>query len=112
MPATSRIRNPQTLALLGQQLRRTRQAAGLSQSRVSKMRQATVSKIENGLDVNLDTFISCAAALGLELVLVTPGEASIIRQQQDPNRQPQRFSPPGPPALDLLEELDFLRDPE
>lgn len=62
--------------------------------------------------MNLDTFISCAAALGLELVLVTPGEASIIRQQQDPHRQPQRFSPPSPQALDLLEELDFLRDPE
>lgn len=76
------------------------------------MRQATVSKIENGHDVNLDTFISCAAALGLELVLVSPGQASIIRQQQDPDRQPRRLTPADPVALDLLEELDFLRDPE
>ncbi|MDO4682979.1 MAG: helix-turn-helix transcriptional regulator [Lautropia sp.] len=112
MPTASRVRNPQALALLGQQLRRTRLAAGLPQSRVGGMRQATVSRIENGLDVNLDTFISCSAALGLELVLVTPGQASIIRQQQDPKHRPHRTPPPGPPALDLLEELDFLRDPE
>jgi transcriptional regulator with XRE-family HTH domain len=101
-------RNPETLAHLGQQLRRARDTAGLAQGRVKNMRQATVSKIENGFDVTLDTLLTYAAALGLELALVPAGQASRLEGKSDFAGQP-----PSPvQALDLLTEFKHLQDPE
>jgi transcriptional regulator with XRE-family HTH domain len=104
MKAPTRIRNPETLLFLGQQLRNTREAAGLSQSRVKNMRQATVSKIENGLDVTLDTLLTYAAALGLELALLPVGQAL-------PQLPGDRAAAPKPAPLDLLTEFEYLKDP-
>ncbi|MBK5912895.1 helix-turn-helix domain-containing protein [Rhodocyclus purpureus] len=70
-----RIKNPESLARLGKQLRRRREQSGIAQGNVFGMRQATVSKIENGGDVTLDTFVSYAASLGLEVALVPIGQA-------------------------------------
>jgi hypothetical protein len=39
------------------------------------MRQGTVSKIENGLDVTLDTFLTHVASLGLEIALLPLGQS-------------------------------------
>jgi transcriptional regulator with XRE-family HTH domain len=103
MKAPTRIRNPETLLFLGQQLRHVREAAGLSQSRVKNMRQATVSKIENGLDVTLDTLLTYAAALGLELALLPVGQALPLL--------PGDRTTPTPAPLDLLTEFDYLKDP-
>lgn len=61
-----RIKNPDSLIRLGKQLRSLRELAGTPQGKVRGMRQATVSKIENGGDVTLDTVISYMSALGLK----------------------------------------------
>jgi transcriptional regulator with XRE-family HTH domain len=108
MPSTSRVRNPETLAHLGAQLRRAREAAGLSQSRVQHMRQGTVSKVENGLDVTLDTLLTYAASLGLEIALVPLGHAALL-QHRSPADEPGAAAGPPAPA-DLLTEFDHLRD--
>jgi transcriptional regulator with XRE-family HTH domain len=108
MPSTSRVRNPETLAHLGAQLRRAREAAGLSQSRVQHMRQGTVSKVENGLDVTLDTLLTYAASLGLEIALVPLGQAALL-QLRSPADEPGAAAGPPVPA-DLLTEFDHLRD--
>jgi transcriptional regulator with XRE-family HTH domain len=97
----SRPGNPETLACLGKRLRRVREAAGLAQGRIRGMRQGTVSKIENGLDVTLDTFLTYAASLGLEIVLVPIGQAALPRAEAT-----------GEPPMDLLAEFEHLRDEE
>jgi transcriptional regulator with XRE-family HTH domain len=97
----SRLRNPETLASLGKTLRHAREAAGLAQGRVKNMRQGTVSKIENGLEVTLDTFITYASSLGLEVALVPVGRTALLQAGQAANRSI---------PLDLLDEFDFLRD--
>lgn len=105
MKPPPRARNPETLALLGQQLRRTREAAGLSQSKVQHMRQGTVSKIENGLDVTLDTLLTYAASLGLEVALVPIGQATALQPQAPSNARHPAV------AADLLTEFEHLKDP-
>lgn len=107
-----RVKNPESLQRLGKQLRRYRKQAGLVQSKVPGMRQASVSKIENGGDVTLDTFVSYAAALGLELVAVPIGqalalEAPVLRAEEQTS-DPSRMARP----LDLLDEFSYLRDEE
>jgi hypothetical protein len=99
----SRIRNPETLALLGKSLRYVRETAGLAQGRVKNMRQGTISKIENGLEVTLDSFITYATSLGLEIALVPIGQATLPQAK----RPASRAAP-----LDLLDEFDHLRDAE
>ncbi|MFT4099811.1 MAG: helix-turn-helix transcriptional regulator [Burkholderiaceae bacterium] len=105
-----RIRNPETLALLGRRLRQAREAAGLAQSKVKPMRQGTVSKVENGLDVTLDTFVTYAAALGLEVALVPIGRAAILQADRPGGERASAAAPRRP--TDLLSELDHLKDPE
>lgn len=95
-----RIKSPETLARLGKQLRQQREGAGVTQSKVHGMRQATVSKIENGGDVTLDTFISYAASLGLEVALVPIGQARVGAD----------VLPPAGRPMDLLTEFSDLRD--
>ena len=76
MPTPRPTHNADVLAHLGQQLRQIREAAGRSQGGLRHhrqgqprpLRQATVSHIENGHDVTLDSFISYVSALGLELL--------------------------------------------
>ncbi|MCW5220494.1 helix-turn-helix domain-containing protein [Verminephrobacter aporrectodeae] len=105
-----RIRNPETLALLGQQLRRAREVAGLSQGRVKNMRQGTVSKIENGLDVTLDTLLTYAASLGLEVAFLPLGQAALL--QPRPSFGNLISAAPQSTPSDLLTEFDHLRDPQ
>jgi transcriptional regulator with XRE-family HTH domain len=109
MKPKTRVRNPETLAQLGRQLRRAREAAGLPQSRVKNMRQGTVSKVENGLDVTLDTLLTYAASLGLELALVPLGQADRLQLKSDADERAS--SDPQPAPIDLLTEFDDLRDP-
>lgn len=110
MKPQSRVRNPETLALLGKQLRRARKAAGLAQGNVKHMRQGTVSKIENGREVTLDTFLTYAGSLGLELALVPIGQAALLEQK----RLSGKSTPPVPESapIDLLTEFEHLKDPE
>ena len=74
------------------------------------MRQGTVSKVENGLDVTLDTFLTYAASLGLEVALVPVGHAAALQPTLSPGTTPSAAVPPAP--KDLLSEFDHLRDPE
>ncbi|MFT3800765.1 MAG: helix-turn-helix transcriptional regulator [Burkholderiaceae bacterium] len=96
--------------MLGRQLREAREAAGLAQSKVQPMRQGTVSKVENGLDVTLDTFLTYAAALGLEVALVPIGRAAIIQTDRPAGGRASAAAPRTP--TDLLSEFDHLKDPE
>jgi transcriptional regulator with XRE-family HTH domain len=96
-------RNPQTLAALGKQLRHVRETAGLAQGRVKDMRQGTISKIENGLEVTLDSFITYATSLGLEVALVPIGQAALFQAGRTASR---------PVPIDLLDEFDYLKDAE
>ncbi len=72
-----RIKNSETLTKLGQILRAERERQDLSQAEISQrvrgLRQATVSKIERGGDVTVDTLISYATALKVELVFIPVG---------------------------------------
>jgi transcriptional regulator with XRE-family HTH domain len=97
----SRIRNPETLAALGKDLRHVRESAGLAQANVKNMRQGTVSKIENGLEVTLDSFITYATSLGLEVALVPVGQAGLFQSKRAASR-----------AADLLTEFAYLKDEE
>lgn len=107
MNTIKRIDNQETLTLLGKALRERRASMGLAQSAVRGVRQATISKIERGGDVTLDTLIGYAAALGLELVLAPIGQratlakASMVRVKTTDNAA----SPLG-----LLDEFADLRD--
>lgn len=96
-------RNPETLAALGKVLRHSREAAGLAQANVKNMRQGTVSKIENGLEVTLDTFITYATSLGLEVALVPVGRAALFHTGRATSQAA---------ATDLLTEFAHLRDAE
>jgi transcriptional regulator with XRE-family HTH domain len=109
MKLPARIRHPETLALLGQQLRRVREAARLPQSRVTHMRQGTVSKIENGQDVTLDTLLTYADSLGLEVALVPIGQAALLHQKSNAGDPGAAAALPAP--IDLLAEFDHLADP-
>ncbi len=74
------------------------------------MRQGTVSKVENGLDVTLDTFLTYAAALGLEVALVPIGRAAILQADRVAGEDTSTAAPWKP--TDLLSEFDHLKDPE
>ena len=108
-----RIKNPETIDRLGRQLRQQRERAGIAQSKVRGMRQATVSKIENGGDVTLDTFIAYAASLGLDVALVPLGYATGLA-----NLLPQAGTAPGSATtqagrpVDLLTHFSDLKDAE
>jgi transcriptional regulator with XRE-family HTH domain len=108
-----RIKNPESLERLGKQARFRREQAGIAQGKVRGMRQATVSKIENGGDVTLDTFISYAASLGLEVALLPVGQA-IGQSPMPPAAGSARSSllPPAAKPVDLLSEFSDLRDEE
>ncbi len=95
-----RVHNPESLVALGKQLRKRREELGLAQSKVRGIRQATISKIERGGDVTVDTLVSYANALGMELTFVAVGQTAFVRRG------------PRPPAraLDLLEEFSDLKD--
>ena len=114
-----RIKNPESVARLGRQLRAQREQARIAQGKVRGMRQATVSKIENGGDVTLDTFISYAVSLGLEVALVPIGQGTGqgaglgIGQGNLPPLSGSGGGVSTPPAgkpLDLLTEFNDLRD--
>lgn len=106
-----RIKNPQSLERLGKQLRLHREQAGIAQGKVRGMRQATVSKIENGNDVTLDTFISYAASLGLEVAVIPVGQvmAPSLVAPIASTAKLSLISPVAKPA-DLLTEFSDLRD--
>lgn len=110
MTSSRELRSPEALAVLGQQLRHAREAAGLTQGRVKHMRQATISKIENGLDVTLDSFLTYVASLGLEVALVPYGSAAPLQPATRTARGLATAQATRP--LDLLDELDYLKDPE
>lgn len=97
-----RITHPEQLARLGKLLRQHREQLGLAQGKARGMRQATVSKIENGRDVNLDTFVAYAGALGLEILLVPIGQGQARFQPGDAS---SNATPP-----DILSEFADLRD--
>ena len=102
----NRIKHPVTLARLGQALRLRREQLGMPQSKVDGMRQATVSKIENGGDVTVDTLISYASALGLEVTLAPIGQSQYLK----PGPVPAPDERAGSVPLDLLDEFDDLKD--
>lgn len=108
-----RIKNPRSLERLGKQLRLHREQAGIAQGKVRGMRQATVSKIENGNDVTLDTFISYAASLGLEVAMVPVGQV-MAQSLVPPTAGTGKHSliPPVAKPVDLLTEFSDLRDEE
>lgn len=107
MNTLKRINNQETLALLGKTLRERRASMGLAQSAVRGIRQATISKIERGGDVTLDTLIGYAAALGLELVLAPIGQrATLARAAIDRVKTTDNAANP----LGLLDEFSDLRD--
>jgi transcriptional regulator with XRE-family HTH domain len=107
----NRFKNPENLARLGKQLRSQREQARIVQSKVRGMRQATVSKIENGGDVTLDTLISYASSLGLEVALVPIGQAMVPGNLPPLFASQKGFStPPDGKPLDLLTEFNDLRD--
>jgi len=108
-----RIKNPQSLERLGKQLRLHREQAGIAQGKVRGMRQATVSKIENGGDVTLDTFTSYAASLGLEVAVIPVGQL-MAQSLVPPTAGPGKSSliPPETKPVDLLTEFSDLRDEE
>lgn len=108
-----RIKNPKSLERLGKQLRLHREQAGIAQGKVRGMRQATVSKVENGGDVTLDTFISYAASLGLEVAVVPVGQAMAqgLMPPAAGSGKGSLISPEAKP-VDLLTEFSDLRDEE
>lgn len=108
-----RIKNPENLERLGKQLRLHREHAGITQGKVRGMRQATVSKIENGGDVTVDTFISYAAALGLEVAVLPVGQAMAQRFNSiGLGTGKASWTQPATKPLDLLAEFSDLMDEE
>lgn len=112
MNTLKRINNQESLTLLGKTLRERRVSMGLTQSAVRSIRQATISKIERGGDVTLDTLIGYAATLGLELVLVPIGQrATLAKAAMDRVKTTDdAASPLGKSPLGLLDEFSDLRD--
>jgi transcriptional regulator with XRE-family HTH domain len=108
-----RIKNPDSLEWLGKQIRLHREQANITQGKVRGMRQGTVSKIENGGDVTLDTFISYAASLGLEVTLVPLGQAMAqsLKPSMTDSGKGSSLLPTAKP-LDLLAEFGDLKDEE
>lgn len=106
-----RIRNPETLIKFGRLLRAERERRGLTQSQASRrvrgLRQATISKIERGGDATLDTLVSYATALGIELAWVPVGRSS-----DSINAALSSGAPAGTARSTLLEELADLKDDE
>jgi transcriptional regulator with XRE-family HTH domain len=102
---SKRIYSTETLARLGATLRERRISLGLRQGQVRGMRQPTVSKVERGGDVNLDTVINYAAALGLELMLVPIGQSQGALKLGGSARA--TFVPA---SHDLLDEFSDLKD--
>lgn len=90
-----------------------REQAGIAQGKVRGMRQATISKIENGGDVTLDTFISYAASLGLEVTVAPVGQA-MAQNLTHPTADAGKSSLIQPAArpVDLLSEFSDLSDEE
>ena len=108
-----RIKNPLTIERLGKQMRFRREQARIAQGKVRGMRQATVSKIENGGDVTLDTFITYAASLGLDLALVPVGQAMGAGFGQPLRGLSTSVSTmPAVKPVDLLSEFADLMDEE
>ena len=105
---SNRIRNPESLERLGKEMRHLREQSGVPQGKVRDMRQATISKIENGGDVTLDTFISYASALSLEVALVPVGQA----RWQSPMTNKVASIPVSSKRVDLLTEFSDLKDAE
>jgi transcriptional regulator with XRE-family HTH domain len=109
--ALKRMKNPGTLERLGSQLRQQREFAGIAQSQIRGMRQATVSKIENGKDVTLDTLVTYAASLGLEVTFAPIGQGQLrhplLASADDAEALP-RAGHDSP--LDLLTEFGDLKD--
>ncbi len=105
---SNRIRNPESLKRLGKEMRHLREQSGVPQGNVRDMRQATISKIENGGDVTLDTLISYASALGLEVSLVPIGQA----RWQSPMTNKVASIPVSSKPVDLLTEFSDLKDAE
>ncbi len=103
---SKRIKNPIALSRLGHALRLRREQLGISQGKLGGMRQATVSRIENGGDVTLDTLVSYASALGLEVTLAPIGQGLHLR----PGHATAPDVRTGASSLDLLDEFDDLRD--
>lgn len=101
-----RIKHPVALARLGHALRAHREQLGIPQGKVAGMRQATISRIENGGDVTLDTLVSYASALGLEVTLAPIGQGLPLK----PGPILAADGPAGSRPLDLLDEFDDLRD--
>ena len=104
----NRIRNSESLERLGKEMRISRELSGIAQGKVRGMRQATISKIENGGDVTLDTFVSYASALGLEVSLVPIGQA---RWQSSMTNKVASI-PVSSKPVDLLTEFSDLKDAE
>lgn len=102
---SKRIYNKETLTRLGAALRERRVSLGLRQGQVRGMRQPTVSKIERGGDVNLDTVINYASALGLELALAPIGQSIAV---PSPGGSTHTSSAGG--SHDLLDEFSDLKD--
>ncbi len=105
-----RIRNPEMLIRLGRLLRAERERRGLTQAQASRrvrgLRQATISKIERGGDATLDTLVSYATALGIELAWVPVGRSS------ESNTALSSSGVAGAARSTLLEELADLKDDE
>jgi len=95
-----RINNAETLIRIGKLLRQQREQLEITQGKIRGMRQATVSKLENGGDVNLDTLITYAGALGFELALVPIGQGNLPSKTSKAHNKPQ----------DLLSEFSDLQD--
>ncbi len=106
-----RIRNPEILIKLGRLLRAQRERRGLTQAQASRrvrgLRQATISKIERGGDATLDTLVSYATALGIELAWVPVG-----RGCESVNAALSSSGAAGVGRSTLLEELADLNDEE
>lgn len=102
---SNRIKSPETLRRIGELLRARRESLGLAQARVIGMRQATVSAIERGSDVTVDTLVGYANALGLEIAFAPIGQGVGV-----PVGGPATGT--GERGLDLLEEFADLQDEE
>jgi len=107
----NRIRNSESLERLGKEMRISRELSGIAQGKVRGMRQATISKIENGGDVTLDTFVSYASALGLEVSMVPMGQACWWNPVL-PIANMAASTPVATKPFDLLTEFSDLKDAE
>jgi transcriptional regulator with XRE-family HTH domain len=100
------------LIKFGRLLRAERERRGLTQAQASRrvrgLRQATISKIERGGDATLDTLVSYATALGIELAWVPVGRSS----ESVNAARSSSGGAAGSARSTLLEELADLKDDE